>query len=158
MMTTSNVIILIVRYGLVVLFFPASALDKIFNFDGAVKQALQVFKSYPIAVALILLGALIEIVMPLGILPGVADRLAALIMAGYCAVTALLFKPFWEPGDFWKTGKSKGHDLIWDFLKNLSLASGFVLITIGLNGQAWHAFISDPLSSSHPYAASRPLH
>jgi putative oxidoreductase len=158
MMTTSNVIILIVRYGLVVLFFPASALDKIFNFDGAVKQALQVFKSYPIAAALILVGVFIELVMPLGILTGVADRLAALIMAGYCAVTALLFKRFWEPGDFWKTGESKGRELFWDFLKNLSLASGFELITIGLDGQAWHAFLSDPLSSSHPYAASRPLH
>ena len=44
-MTASDIVILIVRYGIVVLFFPASALDKIFNFDGAVKQALQVFKS-----------------------------------------------------------------------------------------------------------------
>jgi putative oxidoreductase len=102
MVTTSNVIIFIERYGLVVLFFPASALDKIFNFDGAVKQALQVFKSYPIAAALILVGVFIEVVMPLGILTGIADRLAALIMAGYCAITALLFKRFWEPGDFWK--------------------------------------------------------
>ena len=46
--------------------------------------------------------------VPLGILTGYADRLAALIMAGYCAVTAVLFKRFWEPGDFWKAGKSQG--------------------------------------------------
>jgi hypothetical protein len=44
-MTTSHVMILIVRYGLVSLFFPASALDKILNFKGAVNQWLQVF--YP---------------------------------------------------------------------------------------------------------------
>ena len=42
-MTAAQIIILLVRYGLVVLFFPASALDKIFNFEGAVKQASQVF-------------------------------------------------------------------------------------------------------------------
>lgn len=157
-MTTANVVILIVRYGLVVLFFPASALDKILNFHGAVKQALQVFSSRRVAAALILAGLFVELVMPVGILTGVADRLAAFVMAGYCAVTAVLFKRFWEPGDFWKAGESKGRELFWDFLKNLSLASGFLLITVGLDGHDWHAFVNNPLASSHPYAASAPLH
>jgi len=157
-MTTSSVLILIVRYGLVVLFFPASALDKIFNFQGAIKQALQVFSSHSVAAALIVVGVFIELVMPLGILTGVADRLAAFIMAGYCAVTAVLFKRFWEPGDFWKAGDSKGRELFWDFLKNLSLASGFLLITVGLDGHDWYAFVSNPLASSYPYAVSAPLH
>ena len=155
-MTTSNVVILIVRYGLVVLFFPASALDKIFNFKGAMKQALQVFSSHSVAAALILAGVFVELVMPLGILTGVADRLAAFVMAGYCAITAVLFKRFWEPGDFWKAGESKGRELFWDFLKNFSLASAFLLITVGLDGQAWHAFVADPLASTHPYASAMP--
>jgi putative oxidoreductase len=155
--TVSDIVILIVRYGIVVLFFPASALDKIFNFDGAVKQAQQVFKSYRIAVALILIGVFVELVMPLGILTGIADRLAAFVLAGYCAVTAILFKQFWEPGDFWKSGESKGRDLFWDFLKNFSLASGFLLITVGLDGHAWQTFVHHPLASSHPYAISTPL-
>ncbi len=153
-MTTSNIIILVVRYGLVILFFPASALDKIFNFGGAVKQALQVFSSHRLAATLIMVGVFIEIVMPIGILTGIADRLAAFIMAGYCAVTALLFKRFWEPGDFWKSGQSQARELLWDFLKNFSLASGFILIVIGLDGHSWHHFVDDPLSSSHPYAAT----
>jgi len=157
-MTTSNLVILIVRYGLVVLFFPARALDKILNFHGAMKQASQVFSSNRVAAALILAGVFVELVMPLGILTGVADRLAAFIMAGYCAVTAVLFKRFWEPGDFWHAGESKGRELFWDFLKNLSLASGFLLITVGLDGHDWYAFVSDPLASSHPYAAAAPLH
>ncbi len=156
--TASNVVILVVRYGLVVLFFPASALDKILNFKGAVKQAQDVFEPHLMAASVILLGLLVELLMPLGILTGTADRLAAFIMAGYCAVTALLFKRFWEPGDFWAYGASKGRDLFWDFLKNLSLASGFLLITVGLDGHAWHGFVTDPLASSHPYAAIPPLH
>src|SRR3712207_8906265 len=49
----------------------------------------------------------VEIVMPLGILTGTADRLAALVMAGYCMVTALLWKQFWKPGDFWQAGESR---------------------------------------------------
>ena len=153
-MTMSNVVILVVRYGLVVLFFPASALDKIFGFDGAVKQAGEVFSNRAVAAALILAGLFVELVMPLGILTGVADRLAAFIMAGYCAVTALLFKRFWEPGDFWKKGESKGRNLFWDFLKNFSLASGFLLITVGIDGHAWSAFVTDPFGSTHPYATA----
>ena len=157
-MTTAQIVILLVRYGLVVLFFPASALDKILNFKGAVKQAKQVFSSDAVAMTLILVGVFVELAMPLGILSGVADRLAALVMAGYCAVTAVLFKRFWEPGDFWSPGESKGRELFWDFLKNFSLASGFLLIVVGLDGQAWHAFVADPLASSHPYAtATLPL-
>ena len=81
-MTASQVAILLVRYGLVILFFPASALDKIFNFEGAVSQAAQVFNWRPVAVAMIMTGVFVELVMPLGILTGVADRLAAFIMAG----------------------------------------------------------------------------
>ncbi len=153
-MTAAQILILLVRYGLVVLFFPASALDKIFNFHGAVQQAKQVFSLHAVAVALVLVGLFIELVMPLGILSGVADRLAAFVMAGYCALTALLFKRFWVPGDFWSSGESKGRELFWDFLKNFSLASGFFLIVVGLDGQAWHSFINDPLASSHPYAVA----
>ena len=104
-MTVSNIVIFMVRYGLVVLFFPASALDKIFNFQASLKQALQIFSSRWLATGLIFGGIFIELVMPVGILSGIADRLAAFIMAGYCAVTAILFKRFWEPGDFWTSGE-----------------------------------------------------
>jgi len=155
-MTTDQIVILLVRYGLVVLFLPASALDKILNFKGAVQQAKQVFSADTVATALILVGLGVELVMPLGILSGIADRLAAFVMAGYCAVTAVLFKRFWEPGDFWAGGDSKARDLFWDFLKNFSLASGFLLIVVGLDGHAWHAFVADPLASSHFYAAALP--
>lgn len=150
-MTAAHLVIFLVRYGLVVLFFPASALDKIFDFGGAVQQASQVFSSRALAAALIVVGIVIELVMPIGILSGIADRLAAFILAGYCAVTAVLFKRFWQPGDFWQAGESQGRTLFWDFLKNLSLASGFLLIIVGLDGHSWRSFIANPWSSSHPY-------
>ena len=153
-MTVSHIVILCVRYGLVVLFFPASALDKIFNFDGTVAQAGEVFKVRSLAVAMIRTGTVVELAMPLGILTGIADRLAAFIMAGYCVVTALLFKQFWHQGDFWQAGESKARDLFWDFLKNFSLASGFLLITVGMHGHGLSRFLNHPLASSHPYATA----
>lgn len=147
---------LAVRYLLVILFFPFSALDKILNFKGAVGQAQQMAHSRGLAVGLILVGLGVEILMPIAILTGVADRLAAFIMAGYCGVTALLWKQWWAPGDFWASGTSKGRELFWDFLKNFSLAGGFLLIAFGLHAGDFSAFLHDPLGSTHPYGSPTP--
>ena len=147
----SFAVALAVRYLLVILFFPFSALDKLLNFKGAVGQAQQLIAAEGAAVALIVIGIAVEILMPLAILTGTADRLAAFIMAGYCCVTALLWKRFWAPGDFWHAGQSKGRDLFWDFLKNFSLAGGFLLLTFGLGSASVQDFVTHPFASSHPY-------
>jgi putative oxidoreductase len=145
----SFIVALGVRYLLVILFFPFSALDKILNFNGAVGQAQEIVPARGAATVLLMAGLATEILMPLAILTGWCDRLAALIMAGYCMVTALLWKRFWRPGDFWAHGESKGRGLFWDFLKNFSLAGGFLVITLGTGSLA--SFLDDPFSSSHPY-------
>lgn len=138
------------RYLLVMLFFPFSAFDKIMDFKGAVLQA-QSITPKPIAVVLILSGLIIEIVMPLAVLTGTADRAAALILASYCIVTALLWKQFWVPGDFWRKGDSQSRLLFWDFLKNFSLAGGFLLLIAG-SQTSLQSFLTHPLASTHPYA------
>ncbi len=153
-MTTAAVVTLIVRCVLVVLFLPFSALDKIVGFEGAVRQAQEVFKPRPRAAAVLLCGLAIEVCMSLGVVTGFADRMAALVLASYCAATAVLYKRFWAPGDFWASGDSKARGLFWDFLKNLSLGAGFLLIVIGTNGSGLQPFLSNPLASSHPYASS----
>jgi len=94
------------------------------------------------------------VIMSLGVVTGVGDRMAALLLATYCAATAVLYKRFWAPGDFWRRSDSKGRSLFWDFLKNLSLGAGFLLIVIGTNGTGLRPFLSHPLASSHPYASS----
>jgi putative oxidoreductase len=152
-MSTGALVALIVRYLLVMLFLPFSALDKVVGFDGAVRQAQEVFKPRPLAVAILMCGLGIEVIMSLGVVTGVADRLAALVLAAYCAATAVLYKRFWAPGDFWAAGDSKGRSLFWDFLKNLSLGAGFLLIVIGTNGSGLRPFLAHPLGSSHPYAS-----
>ncbi|HUB85818.1 MAG TPA: DoxX family membrane protein, partial [Rhizomicrobium sp.] len=73
-----------VRCLLVGLFLPFSALDKILNFKQAIAQASQAVSNRGVATALILCGLGVEIVMSAAILTGVADRLAAFILAGYC--------------------------------------------------------------------------
>ncbi len=144
----------IVRYGLVLLFLPFSALDKVLNFPGAVTQAQQVFTPRPLATAVLLGGLGIEVICSLGVVSGVADRAAAFTLAGYCAATALLYKRFWAPGDFWANPDGKGRQLFWDFLKNLSLGAGFLLIVVGTDGLGLKPFLDAPFASSHPYRST----
>lgn len=152
-MSSAAIAELVVRCGLIVLFLPFSALDKVLDYEGAVAQANATFSWRPLAVLAILCGLGIEIFMSIGIVTGVADRACALVMTGYCAVTAILWKRFWAQGDFWSDARGKGRTLFWDFLKNFSLGAGFLLITIGVDGSGLAPFLVHPLDSSHPYAA-----
>ena len=149
-MTTAACAALVVRYGLVLLFLPFSALDKTFGFNHAVRQAQQIFSARPVAIAMILCGLAIEIVCTLGVVTGIADRASAFVIAVYCAVTAVLYKQFWAQGDFWSDPDGTGRTLLWDFLKNLSLGAGFLLIVVGTDGSGLAPFLAHPFASSHP--------
>ena len=150
-MSTAAIAALIVRYGIVMLFLPFSALDKIFSFDHAVRQAQQMFSPRPLAITMLMIGLSIEIVCSGAIVLGIADRAAAFVVAGYCALTAILYKRFWKPGDFFADPEGKGRTLFWDFLKNLSLGAGFLLLIIGTDGSGLQPFLDAPFASSHPY-------
>ena len=144
----------LLRWLLVVLFFPFSALDKILNFNGAIGQCQQMVKPRAPATVMLLAGLAVEIFCSLGIISGISDRLAALILGLYCMATAVLFKQFWTPGDFWARGASKARDLFWDFLKNFSLAAGILLVTFGTGPVSVSAFLANPFASTHPYAVA----
>lgn len=152
-MSAADVAVLVVRCGLVLLFLPFSALDKVVGFRHATVQAQQVFKPRALAIFVLLCGMAIEVFMSRGVITGIADRACALVIAGYCAATAILYKPFWAQGDFWADPNGKGRRLFWDFLKNLSLGAGFLLIVIGTDGSGLYPFLDHPFASSHPYAA-----
>jgi putative oxidoreductase len=139
----------LVRALLVALFLPFSALDKVLNFDLAEAQAAQSLPRW-LAPILIGCGLCIEVVMSTAILTGTMDRLAALILALYCIVTALLWKRFWTVPHFRLKGAGN-RELFWDFLKNFALAGGFLLLTFGTDAAGVRRFFADPLASSHPY-------
>lgn len=153
-MTAAAIVALVVRYGLVMLFLPFSALDKMFNFNGAVDQCGQIFRPKALAMIVLLCGLAIEIVCSLGVVTGVADRACALAIAGYCAATAILYKRFWAQGDFWANSEGKGRGMFWDFLKNLSLGAGFLLLVVNTDGSGLNSFLSAPFASSHPYRSN----
>jgi putative oxidoreductase len=143
-----------VRILLVLIFLPFSALDKAFNFAGAVNQAREAVSNPLLARGLIITGLSVEVFMSLGVVSGLHDRLCALVLAGYCMATALLWKQFWRPGDFWSDNAGRARGLFWDFLKNFALAGGFLLITFGTGAGSVDTFFHDPLSSTHPYSST----
>ena len=154
-MVFSVVVAFVTRFLLVALFLPFSAADKLIEFDAAVDQARETFRARPLAIAAIVAGLCIEVGMSACVLAGVVDRAAALVLAGYCVVTALLWKRFWQPGDFWVRGASRARGLFWDFWKNLAVAGGFLLITFGTGAASVDRFVDDPWSSTHPYQVVR---
>jgi len=141
------------RLSLVILFLPFSALDKIINQGAAISQAREAVPSAMLAKPLILAGLAVEVLMSLGVLTGLADRAAAFVLAGYCGVTALVWKQFWRKPDFRLRGPSSGREVFWDFLKNLAVAGGFLALAWGGPSAAGvRAFLHNPLGSTHPYA------
>lgn len=154
MILLSIVVAFAARALLVVLFLPFSALDKLLNFKQAVNQAAGAIPSRSLATIVIFAGLSVEVLMSLAILTGIADRMAALILAGYCAVTAVLWKQFWKAPDFRLRGTSGGRDIFWDFLKNLAVAAGFLALAFGPSSNGFQRFLAHPLASSHPYASS----
>ncbi|MGH6670922.1 MAG: DoxX family membrane protein [Xanthobacteraceae bacterium] len=141
----------LIRIFLVLLFLPFSALDKVLDFRTAVAQAREAIPNNAGATALILAGLFVEVVMSAGVVSGIADRVCAFVLAGYCGVTALLWKQFWVPGDFWTANDGKARALFWDFWKNLALGAGFLLIVFGTNATAVSNFLAHPTISTHPY-------
>ena len=149
-------LVAISRCLLVLLFLPFSALDKMLNFRDAEAQASIAFHNRTLSRLAILSGLCVEVVMSVGIVSGIADRAAALVLAAYCAATGLLWKQFWKSGDFRLRGPSRGRNTFWDFLKNLALAGGFMSLAFAGHAAGVGDFLHHPFESSHPYQDSRP--
>ncbi|MGI4795739.1 MAG: DoxX family protein [Janthinobacterium lividum] len=118
-------IALLSRLCLVVL-FPFSALDKVMNWNQALKQADS--GPLPGGPALLAAAIIIESVTPACIVTGRSDRAAASVLAMFCVATAVLYHPFWSHDDLLAKGKSKGREELWEFLKNFGLVGGLLMV------------------------------
>ncbi len=114
---------------LLVSMFPFSAIDKLLHREEALAQARSSF--LPGAPFLLVLGGALELAAPVCIVGGWWAREAALLLAAFCVATAVLFHPFWHAGDFWAARDSVARNHFWDFMKNLGLAGGLLLVAAG---------------------------
>ncbi|ADJ29413.1 DoxX family protein [Nitrosococcus watsonii] len=144
---------LLIRICLVIL-FPFSALDKIFDWQGALKQAKSSFLPNASAPWLLVAAIIVELAAPFCIVLRWHDQLAAFVLAGFCVVSALLYHNFWNYPDFWIRGESKARSHFWDFLKNFGLVGGLLLIACGATLAPADKVASQPLSSAPVYSRS----
>jgi putative oxidoreductase len=109
----------------IVWIFPFSFLDKVFNWNNALKQATSgVLPGGPV---LLVLAMAVELLTPPMIVFGFYDGIAAFILAGYCAVTAVVYHNFWSYPRFWSPS-SEGYPHVWDFFKNFGLVGGLIFV------------------------------
>jgi putative oxidoreductase len=134
-----------------VLLFPFSALDKIVFWKDALKQANSSW--VPGGAGLLVIAIAIELLTPACIIIGWHDRFAAVVLAGFCVVTAVLYHPFWQFVDFWTPGDSKGRNNFWDFLKNMGLAGGLIMLAIVTDLASVTTLVDQPFSAT-PRAAT----
>ena len=109
----------------IVWIFPFSFIDKIINWDSALKQATSSW--LPGGPVLLVLAMIVELCTPPMIVLGFYDGIAALVLAGYCAVTAIVYHAFWSYPRFWSP-QSEGYPHIWDFFKNFAVAGGLIFV------------------------------
>jgi putative oxidoreductase len=125
-MTQENRILDFIARLCLVVIFPFSALDKIFNYQSAMAQAGHGLIALPDtwAAVLLVLGGMLEVLGPICILFDFYRRQAALLFVFYVIVTAILFHNFWS----FPFNSDQWNQNFWPFLKNFGLAGGFLYI------------------------------
>lgn len=109
----------------IVWIFPFSFIDKIINWDAALKQANSSW--LPGGPVLLVLAATCELLTPPMIVFHFYDGIAAFVLAGYCVATGVVYHAFWTYPRFWKAG-TEGYPHIWDFFKNFGLVGGLIYV------------------------------
>ena len=135
---------MVLRVFLVIL-FPFSGLDKILNWQSAIKQAGSIVWPQ----GMLVMSIAVEMLAPVCVVSGWHDRFAAFILAGFCVVTALLFHQFWRYPEFWRFKEGEGLQHFWEFLKNFGLVGGLGLVMLGPQTSALSEFAAHPFLSTH---------
>ena len=135
---------LLLRICLVVL-FPFSALDKVVNWGSAMRQA----GNGAFAPVLLVAAIVVEAVTPVCIVLGWHDRPAAFVLAGFCAVTAVLYHQFWRFPEFWRFREGEGLQHFWEFLKNFGLVGGLGLVVLAPHTGSVGDALRHPLASTY---------
>ena len=100
---------------------------------------------------MLVLAILVEGLTPISIVTGWLDRPAALLLAGFCVVTALLYHPFWAYPDFFSPREdSVAREHFWQFLKNFGLVGGLLLVVFAGTLERPADVVAPAAWSSHP--------
>lgn len=131
-MTLIGATAIVARVALVGM-FPPSAIDKIWHWRASLAQTRT--SRMPGGSVMLVAAIAVEALAPVAIVAGWHDLIAALLLAGFCVVTAFLYHPFWAYRDFFAPGDvSVARDHFWQFLKNFGLVGGLLLVVVASVG------------------------
>ena len=120
----------LVWYGariLLIAMFPFSAIDKVWHWRASLAQTES--SGLPGGKIMLIAAIIVEAVTPVMVVSGWYDRLGAILLAGFCVLTAFLYHPFWKGPDFFSPASdSKSREHFWQFLKNFGLVGGLLLV------------------------------
>ncbi|AAV44467.1 putative membrane protein YphA (DoxX/SURF4 family) [Haloarcula quadrata] len=88
------------------------------------------YKGLPAPKAGVLLSGVLLILGGLGIIAGVLPAVSAVVIAGFLIVSALIFH------DFWAVSEEEQQTEMTQFLKNIALAGG-ALVIVAIGPQSW---------------------
>jgi putative oxidoreductase len=151
MSTRGMSLALAIRLVLAFLFLPFSTLAMVLDFRGGVALAQEPVQNQEAETGLILVGLFGEVFLSAGVVSGIADRVCAFVLAGYCGDGSSL-ETVLAPGRPFELKRHTARVLFWDFWKNLALAAG--LLSHRLRGRSI-AFPAHPTIQSHPYRLTR---
>ena len=135
-MTQQNQSLALIAQLCLLVLFPFSALQKIFDPQAAMAQAAHGWIPLPPSLAglLLILGGMLEVIGPVCILLNFYRRQAALLFIFYVIATAVLFHNFWTfPFNSYDWNQN-----FWPFLKNFGLVAGFLYIAADAKMQSLH--------------------
>ncbi|UAJ09046.1 DoxX family protein [Glacieibacterium megasporae] len=136
MIVSATVVDTVARVCLVSM-FPPSAVDKIVRWRACMAQTRSARIPGPpiVAVGMVVAAIAVEFVTPIMIVGHAWDRPAALVLAAFCAVTAVMYHPFWAfPGLFGPDDASPAREHFWQFLKNFCIVGGLLSVALAGNG------------------------
>lgn len=122
----SDTTLLFARFGLAALYLQ-SAINKLGGLGG-IADALAA-QGFPFAMAFATFAAVGELAGALGVIAGFKTRVAALGLVAYTVIVSLVFHGFWT-----LEGAARGGEYL-QFMKNLGLASGFLLLAVAGPGR-----------------------
>src|SRR5579875_77838 len=141
---------IVARISLVAM-FPFSAIDKLWHWSNSLRQTEQ--SHLPGAVPMLLAATAVEGLTPFMIIFGWHDRIGAILLAGFCVVTAFLYHHFWTYADFWSPrDDSIAREHFWQFLKNFGIVGGLLLIVFAGSLTPLPQVARNPLGSTDLHA------
>lgn len=131
----------IVTRLLMIALFPLSAFDTVAHWGVVTTEAKGRYGW--LGISLVAASVIVQLVGFICILITWHERLAAVVLAVFCLLTAFLFHQFWAEDGYWTPTGGRARVEFWEFLKDVSVAGGLLLYATMAGSMPISAMLGD---------------